>query len=192
MKPKNIKTLAIFFTFAFLLGAPFLQSLFFSHTNEGTIQIDKLVEADFIKSDKKLVLLFFGYVGCQEVCAPFLRELSTIYESKEFRSVRGDVDVVFVNLTPTAEASQVDSFAKFFNNAFNGVYLSKKELFGVDRNFSMFFSQSIGDKSELNHTDYLYLLRNANGERLLKNIYSTHPLRKEKLINDIISLKAKP
>ncbi len=189
MTNKSLKITAVVLIFLFFLSAPFLQSFLFSTHSEGAIIVNKTIQADFVKSDKKIVLLFFGYVGCQKVCTPFLTKLSSIYESKEFQSVQNDIDVIFVNLTPDVEEFQADLFAKFFNKNFKGVYLSKKELFAIDRKFAMFFSQSINEKSELNHTDYLYLIDNANDKKALKNIYSTHPLRKQQLINDIISLK---
>jgi len=175
--------------FIFFLSIPFLQSLLFSSKQKGSIEVDKIIKADFIKSDKKMVLLFFGYVGCVDVCTPFLTDFSTFYDSKEFAVIKDDVDILFVNLTPEIAEFQADLFAKYFNEKFKGIYLSKKELFSIDRNFSMFFSQSLSDKSELNHTDYLYLIKNTKQRLLLKNLYSIHPLEKEKLINDIISLK---
>lgn len=151
--------------------------------------IEKEVKADFIKSDKKFVLLFFGYFGCRDVCTPILEEMSKLYESKEFEDVKESVDFVFVNLTPEVEAFQPDLFAKYFNNDFKGIYLSKSELFKIDRNFELYFSRSLNDDTELNHTDNIYLIQNSKENKVLKTIYSTHPLKRKKLIDDIIELK---
>ncbi|MDD2653362.1 MAG: SCO family protein [Sulfurimonas sp.] len=151
--------------------------------------IEKNVKADFIKSDKKFVLLFFGYFGCRDVCTPILEEMSKLYESKEFEELRESVDVIFVNLTPEVDSFQPDLFAKYFNNAFKGVYLSKGELFSMDRNFELYFARSLSDDTELNHTDNIYLIKNNQNSKVLKSIYSTHPIQRKKLIDDIISLK---
>jgi len=157
--------------------------------SNGTIQINKNVEVPFLHSDKKIILLYFGYVGCQDVCSPFLMKLSKLYDSKEFDGVIEDVEIIFVNLTPEVEAFQPDLFAKFFNTHFKGIYLTKREVLNIDRNFALFFSRDLNEKSELNHTDYLYLIKNSNNTFILKNIYSTHPLEEKKLINDIILFK---
>lgn len=152
--------------------------------------IEKEVKADFIKSDKKFVLLFFGYFGCRDVCTPILEEMSKMYESKEFEELKESVDFVFVNLTPEVEAFEPDLFAKYFNNDFKGVYLSKSELFSMDRNFELYFARSLSDNSELDHTDNLYLIENNSKTKVLKSIYSTHPIKRKKLIDDIILLKS--
>jgi protein SCO1/2 len=157
--------------------------------NSGTIQINKKVEAPFLHSEKKIILLYFGYVGCEDICSPFLMKLSKLYDSKEFEKIRKDVEVIFVNLTPEVQTFQPELFAKFFNINFKGVYLTKREILNIDRNFALFFSQDLNEKTELNHTDYLYLIQNSNTTFFLKNIYSTHPLEEKKLINDIISSK---
>lgn len=189
MKRSKIKKLSFLILLAFFIATPFLQSFFFSAEKRGVIEIEKVVEAPYLHSDKKIILLFFGYVGCKDICTPFLTELSKLYDSKEFDSVREDVDVVFINLTPEIESLEADLFAKFFNEKFRGIYLSKKEILKIDRSFSLFFSQGISEKTELNHTDYLYLIQNSTMQLYLKNIYAPHPLEEKKLIDDIILLR---
>lgn len=116
-------------------------------------------------------------------------KLSKLYDSKEFDPIRENIDVLFINLRPEVEEFQVDLFANYFNNKFRGIYLSKKEIFNIDRKFALFFSQDLSEKTELNHTDYLYLISNENKTLNLQNIYSTHPLLNRQLVNDIIRLR---
>ncbi|WP_455755718.1 SCO family protein [Sulfurimonas sp.] len=165
-----------------------IQSFLFSSKTEGRISINKEVKADFIKSDKKVVLVFFGYVGCVDVCTPILYELDNLYKSDGFQNIKDDVEILFVNLTPEVREFQPDLFAKFFNNNFIGVYLSKKETLSIDRNFGVFFSRDLSDKTELNHTDYVYLIDNSSKLKILKSINTAHPLNKIKIIDDIISV----
>lgn len=167
---------------------PFFQSLFFSSSTGNGIEINKEIDADFIKSNKKVVLLFFGYVGCQDVCTPVLQKLSDIYESEEFKPLKKNIEIVFVNLTPEAEEFQADLFAKFFNKNFRGVYLSKKSIFNIDRNFALYFSRGLADITQLNHTDYIYLIQNSLNSNILKKMYSVHPINRQNLINDITDL----
>ena len=180
-KPYVIILLALFF-----LSVPLFQSLIFSSKSEGVIHIDKEIQIDFVKSDKKNILLYFGYVGCTDVCTPFLEKLSDLYESKNFQTLQEKTDVFFINLTPGIEPSQADMFAKVFNQNFKGVYLSKKELYSIDRNFGLFFSDNLNESTEINHTDYLYFIENNTNSHILRSIYFTHPLRSEKLIDDMI------
>jgi protein SCO1/2 len=185
LKNKTYKTLSIITLFVFFLSVPFLQSLIFSTNSQGKIEVSKKIDASYINSDKKFVLLFFGYVGCTDVCTPLLSSLSSLYESKEFKDVREDVDIIFVNLTPEVQEHQPELFAKFFNPAFKGVYLSRRETLSIDRTFGVFFSRSMSDKTELNHTDFLYLIQNTPNSKKLKSMYSVHPFNKAKIIEDL-------
>ncbi len=189
MKNNKYKIVIITFVFVFFISLPFIQSYIFSSHSNGSIAVDKKIKADFIKSDKKYVLLFFGYVGCVEVCTPLLQDLNNLYESKEFQILMADVDIIFINLTPEVETFQPGLFANFFNEKFKGVYLSKKETLNIDRRFGVYFSRSLDDSSELDHTDYLYLVQNDKNEKILKKMFSVHPLNKEKVIKDILELK---
>jgi protein SCO1 len=191
LKNSKSKTIFIFLIFLFFITIPFLQSLIFSSNTEGAIKIDKEVKADFIYSDKKIILLFFGYFGCKDVCTPLLYKLSDLYESQEFTTIKDEVDIFFINLTPEAEQDQPDLFAKFFNKNFKGVYLSKKDIFNLDRTFGVFFSRDLSDKTELNHTDFVYLIENNLNSKILKSMYSIHPLKTAKLIDDMILLDSK-
>ena len=185
-KPYIIGLLILFF-----LAVPLVQSLIFSSKTTGVIKVNKEVNAHFIKSKKKNILIYFGYVGCADVCTPFLYKLSDLYESELFKKLKDDTDVFFVNLTPNEEPFQADLFAKFFNKNFKGIYLSKKDILGLDRNFELFFSDNLSDKTKLNHTDNLYFIKNNPDSIILKSIYFTHPLRNEQLINDMIKIDGK-
>lgn len=191
MTSKIYKTIAIVLIFAFFITAPLFQSFIFSSNTQGAIKIDKEIDMDFIKSDKKIVLIFFGYVGCADICTPILEKFSTLYNSREFDNFRNEIDVYFVNLKPEIEVFQADLFAKYFNDDFKGVYLSRRELLNIDRTFGLFFSKDLNNETELNHTDYIYLIHNSKEKKLLKSIYSNHPLNNQKLISDIISLQSK-
>jgi protein SCO1/2 len=187
---KNKKTLfLIAFVVLFGLSVPFVQSLFFSGSSNGAIKIDKEVRADYVSSQKHFSLLFFGYVGCRYVCTPDLQKAAALYESKEFAPFKNDVELYFVNLTPEVLPEQPDIFAKSFNKDFKGVYLNKKEVMNIDRSFGVYFAQSLKEKSEIDHSDNLYLIENKGEKKILKQIYFMHPLNAQKLISDIQKYK---
>ena len=179
--------LAVLFFIFLLMTVPILQSLFFAQQTTGKIIVNKNIDAPYLApADKDLILVFFGYVGCVKVCSPILKQLSNFYDSAEFAPVQPFVSFSFVNLMPQLESNQPDLFAKSFNPEFKGIYLSQKELMGIDRQFSLFFSNSLRDEGEIDHSDHLYLVqRQKNGLLLLKNIYTMHPLNQKRLIHDI-------
>ncbi|MEA2110682.1 MAG: SCO family protein [Campylobacterota bacterium] len=173
-----------------LLGIPLLQSIFFSSRSGGKIIINKEVSAPFLNSaTKPYVLMMFGYVGCVDVCTPLLENLDAIYESPSFKVIHDDVDIFFINLTPEINTEQPNLFANAFNVNFKGVYLSRREILTIEREFLLFHSRSLSDVTQLNHSDYIYLLeQKVDNSFVLKNIYSTHPLNIKELKNDIITL----
>jgi hypothetical protein len=59
----------------------------------------------------------------------------------------------------------------------------------IERDFLLFHSRRLDNVAELNHSDNLYLLsQEHSGTLTLHSIYSTHPLNKKELIDDIIKL----
>lgn len=175
----------------FLLIIPLTQSFVFttSTIKNSKIIINKEVDATFLKNiDKENIVLFFGYVGCTDVCTPILEELGAIFSSNK-ANLKDSTAVVFVNLTSEISHEQPQLFASFFNENFIGLHLDKKDLYAVDRKFNLFYSAGINDKDELSHSDFIYLLKKQSADKaILKNIYMTHPLNSKELIKDIKSI----
>lgn len=182
--------LAVTFFVLLLVAVPLVQSLFFAHQTVGRIMIDQPIDAPYLKDSKKeLTLVFFGYVGCMRVCTPILYQLDDFYDSSIFASLKPFVGVTFVNLMPEVGVDQPQSFAHSFNPQFEGVYLTQKELMGIDREFGVFFSKSLSEKGEIDHSDHIYLIeRKKNGIVVLKNIYTTHPINRALIVSDIQKL----
>ncbi len=182
--------LPIFFFIVMILIIPAVQAMLFAGHTTGKMVIEKELDAPYLQgSDKDMMLVFFGYVGCVKVCTPILQELDKLYDSKEFAKNKGNVDLMFVNLMPELEPDQPDIFAKSFNPSFKGVYLTQKQLMSLDRELGVYFSKSIGDTAEIDHSDNLYLVeKQKNGTLILKSIYSMHPLKSETVISDIVKL----
>lgn len=179
--------LSVFLFIMMILVIPTVQSLLFASHTTGKMIIEKELAAPYLQgSEKEMMLVFFGYVGCVKVCTPILQELDKLYDSKEFAKNKGNVDLMFVNLMPELEPDQPDRFAKSFNPSFKGVYLTQKQLMSLDRELGVYFSKSIGDSAQIDHSDNLYLVKKQkDGTLILKSIYSMHPLKSEMLISDI-------
>ncbi len=178
--------LAVVFFIILLMAIPLFQAFLFTHQTSGKIIVEKQVDNSFFKHpSKNLSLVFFGYVGCTKVCTPILYQLDSFYDSAEFSPLKPFVGVSFVNLMPDVQPDQPKAFAQSFNPNFEGIYLEQKELMGIDREFNLFFSKSLSEPSEIDHSDHLYLIEQKNGVVVLKYIYSTHPINRELIISDI-------
>lgn len=180
--------LAITLFIVLMIAVPLLLTLFFSQqTSSGKIVVNSAIDAPYLDhTQKEYTLVFFGYVGCEKICTPILDQLNDFYKSKEFSPIKPYTGVSFVNLMPELTPEQPQIFARSFNPDFEGVYLTQKQLMGVDRSFSLFFSKSLMEAGEINHSDHLYLIYHKQGsEIILKNIYSTHPMNRHQIINDI-------
>lgn len=183
--------------FAFLLFSvliiliPIVQSFLFSVNSGGKITLNQTIEAPYLKDVKEeYTLMFFGYVGCINVCTPILDKLGKLYDSPSLKPLHNRVGFVFVNLMPDVSVEQPDEFAKSFHPKFKGIYLSQKQLMHIDRELGVFFSKSMSEPSEIDHSDHLYLIEHHdNGTMTLKAIYSMHPLHDDELIKDIMNLQ---
>lgn len=178
---------AVLISVLFATVVPILLSVLFSSQTEGKIVVEKRIDAPYLNAmSKDMELIFFGYVGCSKVCTPILHQLDNFYDSPSFAPLRPYVGVTFVNLMPEVEADQPQTFAQSFNTAFEGVYLTQRQLMEIDRDFSLFFSKSLREAGEIDHSDYVYLVhREKNGDLKLINIYMTHPLKTGMIIEDI-------
>ncbi|MDD2267371.1 SCO family protein [Sulfuricurvum sp.] len=182
--------LAVVLFVVLLVAVPFIQALFFTQQTAGKIVINQPINAPYLNNTKKeITLVFFGYVGCVRVCTPILHQLNDFYDSPQFAPFQGTVGVSFVNLMPELDKNQPQLFAESFNHEFEGVYLTQKELMSIDRELNVFFSKSLSESGEIDHSDHLYLIeREKSGIVVLRNIYTTHPINRSLIVDDIRKL----
>lgn len=185
------KTVFFVLLILFAVSAPVIFSVFLSSGNENKIEVNLPIDAPYLLGGKQeLQLVFFGYVGCDRVCTPMLHQLDALYESEAFAPLKPYVGLTFVNLMPEVEPDQPQLFAQSFNPAFKGVYLTQRQLMNIDRDFSLFFSKSISNAGEINHSDYLYLVhKDKAGTLKLITIYLTHPMKRDIIVNDILEYR---
>lgn len=182
--------LAVVLFILLLAVVPFLQAWFFTQHTSGKTIVDKPINAPYLKNTKKdLTLVFYGYVGCVRVCTPILHQLDDFYDSPSFAPLKPFVGVAFVNLMPELGVNQPQAFAESFNPDFEGIYLTHKGIMNIDRELQVFFSKSLSEKGEMDHSEHLYLIeREKSGIVVLKNIYTTHPINRALIIEDIQKL----
>jgi len=176
--------LILFSLFSILIiGVP----QFYSSNNSGRIDKEIDLKLNFLKNEKaEVVILYFGYVGCDTICVPSLSELDEIY--KEIDKTK--TSVYFINLLDIIEKDLPNLFASHFNKDFKGVYLDKSELLKVTKMLNVVYTKSFTNSYELNHAGYLYILQKDKENKSYKQkyIYTTRPFAKTIIVEDIKKL----
>jgi protein SCO1/2 len=84
-----------------------------------------------------IVLLFFGYTSCPDVCPTTLSELRKVNE--ELGSAADQVKVVYVTVDPERDTPEkIQKYVSIFNSSFIGLSGSMDELTPVWRNYGVF------------------------------------------------------
>ena len=156
------------------------------YTNYGIIKMDKKLETTvFHDYDEEILLLFFGYAGCVDVCTPRMKEIANIYDKiKNEKSIRP----VFVNLIESQDWEIAQEFASIFHKDYKVLKISKNVLNKLKNEFDIYSVPSLSSKTDLDHTAFLFLLKKEKGDYYLKRIYINSPLNEEIILKDIREL----
>lgn len=181
----GVTVLFLFVFFAATGSFPFLKD---SYMEDGRVHVHKpVLMPKNIPLLKKKTLVFFGYVGCTDICTPRMHEIASLVQQYKHESKRNDLDVLFINLDTMSTTEQADIFTKSFHQDFIGVTLPKNQLTRTTSMFNAYFSVSLGDKTKIDHTQHLYLVRkDANQNFYLRNIYTKVPYDTKTILDDLI------
>jgi len=153
------------------------------YTSYGIFSLDKKLETKvFDDYDEDILLLFFGYVGCIDVCTPRMTELANIYDKINKEK---SICPVFVNLTELKDTKLAQVFASTFHKDYKALEISKLELNRLKKEFKVYSAPSLSSKTDLNHTSFLFLLKKEKSEYHLKRIYIDAPFKAEIILKDI-------
>ncbi len=134
----------------------------------------------FLKNEKaKVVLVYFGYVGCTSVCIPALNELAPLYRA--MRRETSDVSFYFVNLNPTQDPSWAEPFARSFHPEFHGIYADHLQVTRLEKEFNL----AVTADEEMSHSSNLYMMVRSGSGYELKRIYTTHPYPASAVLADL-------
>ena len=104
----------------------------------------------------KVVVLFFGYTSCPDICPSTLARLAEVM--KVLGADAGKVQILFVTLDPERDsAERLKDFVPWFNPTFLGLRGDKEQIKAVQEEFRIFSARTaVG--SELG-----YLLAHSSG-----------------------------
>ena len=132
-------------------------------------------------------LVFFGDVGCKTVCDPRMQEVTSIYNNFIDKSGTDKLSVLFINLDESKSSKEADRYAKSFHPQFKGISFEKKEILSTMRMFNAYYSHSIMDSENIEHSQFLYFVHKDTMDNFyLFNIYINIPFNVELITNDLI------
>jgi protein SCO1/2 len=169
--------LTTFLTFIFM-GPPSFRGTSYGEPfpPAAEIVLTKADGATFRLSDQrgKVVLLFFGYTSCPDVCPTTLAEMKQVMDA--LGETAQQVQVVFVSVDPERDTPEkIQEYAGHFNDAFLGLSGSKSELESVWNDYSIFREEVQSDSALgviVNHTARLFLV-DPQGNLRLSYAYGT-------------------
>ncbi|WP_105317809.1 SCO family protein [Thermus tenuipuniceus] len=101
---------------------------------QGPVQLSQLKD--------KLVLIFFGYVHCPDVCPTTMLALKRAYEKLSPKE-QERVQVVFISVDPERDTPEIaDQYAKGFHPSFLGLTGSPETIQEVARTFGVYYQKT--------------------------------------------------
>jgi len=152
------------------------------------IALNKEVDLPLIlNDDKDIGVLFFGYSGCSDICTPRLQSLNEFYKTLD-RDTKQRVGVEFLDISVPSDNELPSRFAQFFNPDFKGIFLDNTVLREYTKIFNVYFSKSLIDEDEYDHTANIYILKRTQNKKKLRYIYNSYPYDFEQINSDIRGL----
>ena len=152
------------------------------------VSLNKEITLALVLNDEKdIKIVFFGYSGCSDICTPRLKSLAEFYESLDDTTKRR-VGVEFLDISVPHDRTLPSRFAEFFHKEFKGIYLSQKSLREYTRAFSIYFAQSLSDKTEYDHTTNIYLIKKRDKIKEIRYVYNSYPYDLKQINIDIKEL----
>jgi protein SCO1/2 len=127
----------------------------------------------------KVVVLFFGYTQCPDVCPTTMIEMATVL--KELGSKADQVQVLFVTLDPERDTRELlASYVPAFDKRFLGLYGDAAATAKVAKEFKVFYAKQPGGEPgsySMDHTAGSYVFdRDGNIRLFLRHGQGTAPI----------------
>jgi protein SCO1/2 len=126
-------------------------------------------------SDNRVVLLYFGYVGCDTICIPSLSDMSKILNKSKYKP-----KIYFANLYSNVSDESVKGFVNFVDRDID--YKNGEEALKLARELGVTF---VPLSESIEHLGHLYLLVKSDKGYETKYIYTTRPFNIELVLKDI-------
>ncbi len=133
----------------------------------------------------KVVLMFFGYTHCPDVCPAALTVLKKAYDLLPDNK-KSKVQILFVSVDPERDTPEVSQkYASYFDKSFIGLTGTEEELKKITKDYMAFYRKVEGQSKAgylVDHTAYIYLI---DQKGFLKLIYSSSKQKPDLIAEDI-------
>ncbi|PZA06396.1 MULTISPECIES: SCO family protein [unclassified Meiothermus] len=134
----------------------------------------------------KVVLIFFGFVNCPDVCPTTLLELKKVYQALTPEE-RRRVQVVFISVDPDRDTPEVlDKYVTFFDASFIGLTGAPQQIAEVAKSYGVFYQKSeikSAKQYNVDHTASTYLI---DPKGTLRLIYGNgKPAETQRMVEDV-------
>lgn len=120
----------------------------------------------------KVVLLFFGYTNCPDVCSLALADLNALYG--QLGEQASQTAIVFISTDPQRDTTErLAAYVQAFNEKFYGVNVPVPALDAVKKFYGVYSAvnqEQQGATAQdyfVDHSGYIYIIDKANQWRLL-------------------------
>ena len=174
---KEVLFISFIIIFIFISIYTFINKDFFSNNLVQVIERqDSLPGGHFVLKDqnnqifdssasKKLMLIYFGFTYCPDVCPTTLIKVSDIID--RLKEDSKEINSIFITVDPERDTPEILSdYVSAFHQDIIGLTGTKSEIEKVTEDWGVYYQKEILDGEEdytMNHLDIIFLA-NANGE----------------------------
>lgn len=145
----------------------------------------KRVKLSDFTGQGKIVLIFFGYTHCPDVCPTALETLARMMKYLKPEEAKR-VQVLFISVDPERDTEEVlKGYVPYFNPTFIGLRGSEEEVRKVAKEYKAYYRKVEGQSASgylMDHTATIYLITPDNKIKLL---YTPSKQDPEKMAEDI-------
>ncbi|MEN3033750.1 MAG: SCO family protein [Aquificaceae bacterium] len=143
-----------------------------------------------ITGNNSLVLLFFGYTNCPDICPDSLGKMQKTIQLLKKDAER--VKVAFITVDPERDTPAVlKSYMSYFGPSFIGLYGTSEEIASVAKAYNAYYTKVKSDSALgylVDHTATIYLI---TPDMKIKLLYTLNKQDPAKMAEDIKFLLSK-
>jgi protein SCO1/2 len=165
--PLHPQQYALFFVIAFLISSYPITSFSEETTIGGDFELTSHYNEPYSLENArgKVVVLFFGFTLCPDVCPNTLSTIQTVLDQLGEKAKQ--IQPIFITVDPKRDTPEVlKNYLQYFNNDYIGLTGNIKSIDEVVKQFQGFYSY-MGNVSEdqymVDHTSNLYII-NQDGK----------------------------
>lgn len=145
----------------------------------------KRVKLSDYTGQKKIVLLFFGYTHCPDICPMALETMAKVLQNLSPEEAKR-VQVLFISVDPERDTPEVlKGYVPYFNPTFVGLTGTPQEIEKVAKEYKAYYRKVEGESAGgylVDHTATIYLI---TPDMKIKLLYTQSKQDPQKMAEDI-------